>query len=30
MPEETKDYSITELELWGLAITIVHFSHLLK
>ena len=30
LPEATKSYSITELELCGLAINIVCFSHLLK
>ena len=30
LPEATKSYSITELELCGLAINIVSFSHLLK
>ena len=30
LPEATKNYSITELELCGLAINIVSFSHLLK
>ena len=30
LPEAAKSYSITELELCGLAINISHFSHLLK
>ena len=30
MPEATKNYSITELEMCGLAINITTFSHLLK
>ena len=30
MPEGTKNYSVTELELCGLAINIASFSHLLK
>ena len=30
LPEAAKNYSITELELCGLAISIVTFSHLLK
>ena len=30
MPEATKNYSITELEMCGLAINIVSFVHLLK
>ena len=30
LPEAAKDYSITELELCGLAINIASFSHLLK
>ena len=30
LPKVTKNYSITELELCGLAINIAHFSHLLK
>ena len=30
LPEEAKSYSITELELCGLAITIASFVHLLK
>ena len=30
LPEAAKGYSITELELSGLAINIAHFSHLLK
>ena len=30
LPEATRNYSITELELSGLAINIVSFSHLLK
>ena len=30
MPEAAKNYSITELEMCGLAINIVSFSHLLK
>ena len=30
LPEATRNYSITELELYGLAINIVSFSHLLK
>ena len=30
MPEATKNYSITELEMCGLAINIVTYSHLLK
>ena len=30
MPEAAKNYSITELEMCGLAITIVSFVHLLK
>ena len=30
MPEAAKNYSITELEICGLAINIVHFAHLLK
>ena len=30
LPEATKNYSITELELCRLAINIAHFSHLLK
>ena len=30
MPEAAKNYSITELEMCGLAINIVTFSHLLK
>ena len=30
LPEVTKSYSITELELCGLAINIASFSHLLK
>ena len=30
MPEATKNYSITELEMCGLAINITSFSHLLK
>ena len=30
LPEATRNYSITELELWGLAINIASFSHLLK
>ena len=30
LPEAIKKYSITELELCGLAIHIAHFSHLLK
>ena len=30
LPEATKNYSITELELCGLAINIASFSHLLK
>ena len=30
LPEAAKRYSITELELWGLAINIAHFAHLLK
>ena len=30
LPEATKSYSITELELCGLAINIASFSHLLK
>ena len=30
LPEAAKSYSITELELCGMAIKIAHFSHLLK
>ena len=30
LPETTRSYSITELELYGLAINIASFSHLLK
>ena len=30
LPEAAKDYSITELELCGLAINIASFAHLLK
>ena len=30
MPEAAKNYSITELEMCGLAITIASFAHLLK
>ena len=30
MPTVPQNYSITELELYALAINIVHFSHLLK
>ena len=30
LPEATKSYSVTELELCGLAINIASFSHLLK
>ena len=30
MPEAVKNYSITELEMCGLAINIAHFSHILK
>ena len=30
LPEATKSYSLTELELCGLAINIASFSHLLK
>ena len=30
MPEAAKNYSITELEMYGLAMNIVTFSHLLK
>ena len=30
MPEEAKNYSITELEMCGLAINIMSFAHLLK
>ena len=30
LPEEVRNYSITELELCGLAINIASFSHLLK
>ena len=30
LPQAAKNYSITELELCGLAINIAHFSHLLK
>ena len=30
MPEAAKNYSITELEMYGLAINIVSFAHLLK
>ena len=30
LPEDTKNYSITELELCGLAVNIASFSHLLK
>ena len=30
MPEDAKNYSITELEMCGLAINIVSFAHLLK
>ena len=30
LPEAAKDYSITELEMCGLAINIVCFAHLLK
>ena len=30
MPEAAKNYSITELEMCGLAINIVSFTHLLK
>ena len=30
LPEAAKDYSITELEMCGLAINIASFSHLLK
>ena len=30
MPEAAKNYSITELEMYGLAINIMNFSHLLK
>ena len=30
LPEAAKNYSITELKLWGLAINIASFSHLLK
>ena len=30
LPEATRSYSITELELCGLAINIASFSHLLK
>ena len=30
LPEEVRNYPITELELCGLAINIAHFSHLLK
>ena len=30
LPEATRNYSITELELCGLAINIASFSHLLK
>ena len=30
LPEATKNYSITKLELCGLAINIAHFSHVLK
>ena len=30
MPEAAKNYSITELEMYGLAINITSFSHFLK
>ena len=30
LPEAAKSYSITDLELWGWAINIASFSHLLK
>ena len=30
MPEAAKNYSITELEMFGLAINIASFAHLLK
>ena len=30
LPEAARNYSITELELYGLALNIVSFSHLLK
>ena len=30
MPEAAKNYSITELEMCGLAVNIAHFAHLLK
>ena len=30
LSEATRNYSVTELELCGLAINIAHFSHLLK
>ena len=30
LPEAARNYSITELELWGLAINIASFAHLLK
>ena len=30
LPESAKNYSFTELELYGLAINIANFSHLLK
>ena len=30
MPEATKNYSITELQMCGLAINIISFAHLLK
>ena len=30
MPEAAKNYSITELEMFGLAIIITSFAHLLK
>ena len=30
MPEAVKNYSITELEMWGLTMNITTFSHLLK
>ena len=30
LPKATRNYSITELEMWGLAINIGSFAHLLK
>ena len=30
MPETAKNYSITELEMWSLAVNITAFAHLLK